>query len=140
MTQPTTDEIIALREAQATQTQNKLRRDVTRYVYGQDVHLDRALTLLDLKPLDEDACPILEGLHEESVGGAYTLVLEFKSPLVRINTWKNKLEQIEKYFGPNIRAELSQPQETLIYLALITQPEPPPSEPAVTESQIEQST
>ena len=74
---PPSAAILALRADQATPTQTKLRRDVTRYVYGQNVHLDRALTLLELKPLDEEACPILEGLQETAVEGAYTLVLEF---------------------------------------------------------------
>lgn len=128
ITQPPSDKILALRATQATNTQNKLRRDVTRYVYGQDIHLDRALDLLELKPLDNGACPILEGLYETSVEGAYTLVLEFKSPFVPMNAWENRLEKIENYFGPGIRAVLSQPQDTRIHLALIAQPDPTPVE------------
>src|SRR4028118_415972 len=37
--QQTSPDIVALREQQATPTQNQVRLDVTRYRYGQDAHL-----------------------------------------------------------------------------------------------------
>ena len=42
-TEPTGESILALREQQATPTQKQLRRDVTRYRYGQSAHLDDTL-------------------------------------------------------------------------------------------------
>ncbi len=41
--QPTSPESLQLRQQQATVTQTKLRNDVTRYRYGQEVHLDEGL-------------------------------------------------------------------------------------------------
>lgn len=114
----TTPEIIKLREEQATPTQNQLRNDVTRYRYGQEAHLDEALEKVGLSPAD-DQRPELIALHETSVDGAYTLVLEFYSPLVSLEIWQQQQERVTKFFGPDIRAEVSQPKEDLIDLALI---------------------
>lgn len=114
----TTPEIVALREEQATSTQNQLRQDVTRYRYGQEAHLDEALERVGLSPAD-DQRPELVALYETSRDGAYTLVLEFYSPFVSLETWQQQQERITKFFGPDIKAEVSQLQEDCIDLALI---------------------
>lgn len=116
---PSAPEMVKLRNQQATVTQTKLRKDVTRYCYGQDVHLDRALEKLGLSPTDDDR-PVLTGLREEEIDSAYALVLEFDSPKLPLATWQQKQEKIERYFGPNIRATIAQPADNRIELALIT--------------------
>ncbi len=117
--QPTTAEIIALREKQATPTQTQIRKDITRYRYGQEAHLDEALARLGLSPTDEER-PVLRGLRETEIAGAYTLILEFDSPLISLETWQQKQEKIEKFFGPGVRATIEQPTENQIELALIS--------------------
>lgn len=119
---PASPAVLALREQQATATQNQIRKDVTRYRYGQDVHLDRALALLELSPTDQER-PNLVALGEAEVEGSYALALEFESPLIPLETWQGKQERIEKYFGPGIRAKLSQPAEDQVEVVLIAQPE-----------------
>ncbi|MEB3283011.1 MAG: DUF2854 domain-containing protein [Lyngbya sp.] len=116
--QPTSPEILALREQQATPTQNQVRKDVTRYRYGQTAHLSDALERLGLGATDDEH-PQLKGIRELGVDGAYTLVLEFDSPFVSLETWQEKQEKLTKFFGPHIRAEITQPQEEQIDLALI---------------------
>jgi len=76
---------------------------------------------LGLSPSDEER-PDLNSLRETVVDGAYTLVLEFYSPLIPFETWEQKREKIEKFFGPNIRVELSQPEEDQVDVALIAVP------------------
>lgn len=125
-TTPTSPEILALREQQATATQNQIRKDVTRFRYGQEAHLDSSLKYLGLSPSDDDR-PTLTGIHEEERGGAYALVLEFESPVIPITTWQEKREKIERFFGPGLRVEVSQPAEDEISVALIAAPK---SEPA----------
>lgn len=120
--QPTSKEILTLREQQATPTQSQLRKDVTRYRYGQKVHLEDSLPRLGLSPTNEER-PLLRGLREIAVNGAYTLVLEFDSPLIPLCTWQQKQEKISSFFGPGLRAEVNQPSEGKIDLALITIPE-----------------
>ena len=114
---PTTPEVKALRD-QGTPTQDQLRKDVTRYRYGQEAHLDESLAKIGLSPTDEDR-PDLIGIQEKATDGAYTLLMEFYSPFITLEKWQEKQEKIEKFFGPDIRAEITQPEESLIHLALI---------------------
>ncbi|ELS03734.1 Protein of unknown function (DUF2854) [Xenococcus sp. PCC 7305] len=116
--QAPSSEVIALREAEATPTQNQLRLDVTRYRYGQEAHLDEALAKIGLSPAD-DQRPELIGLHEKSTDGSYTLVLEFYSPFVSLEKWQERQPKIEKFFGPDIKAEMTEIEENNINLALI---------------------
>lgn len=118
-TQAPSDTVIELRDKTATQTQNQVRKDVTRYRYGQEAHLDVALERLGLSPNDKQR-PVLSGLREELRDGAYTLVLEFESPYMPLETWQEKHDKIEKFFGPNIRAEIEPMTDDQMELALIT--------------------
>ncbi|MBH8552484.1 DUF2854 domain-containing protein [Nostocaceae cyanobacterium CENA357] len=117
--QTTTPSVLLLRKQQATVTQNKIRKDITRYCYGQEAHLDMALSYLNLSPTDEER-PIVTGLREIEVNGAYTLILEFDSPCIPINDWQEKQEKMTKYFGPGVEVQITQPSENKIELALIT--------------------
>ncbi|MGB7084315.1 MAG: DUF2854 domain-containing protein [Phormidesmis sp.] len=115
-TQLPSEAVIALRE-QATQTQTQVRRDVTRYRYGQEAHLDETLERLGLSPNDTQR-PVLVGLHEEQREGAYTLVLEFDSPYVTFEKWQEKQPKIETFFGPGITAEVTQASEQKIEVSM----------------------
>lgn len=117
--QPTTPELLALRKTQATATQNQVRQDVTRYRYGQEAHLDTTLSFLGLSPTDEER-PIITGLREAEIQGAYALILEFDSPLIPVEVWQNKQQKMENFFGPGIRVEITQPEVEKIELTLIT--------------------
>jgi len=117
--QPTTQSVLELRKQQATTTQNRIRTDVTRYCYGQNAHLDRALSFLNLGSTDEEI-PVITGLREIEVNGAYTLILEFDSPLIPIDIWQEKQEKMTKYFGPGVDVKLTQVGPNKIELALMT--------------------
>lgn len=116
--QPISSEVLALRTQQATETQTQLRKDITRYRYGQEAHLDDVLERLGLSPTDEER-PTLIGLRESAIEGKYALVLEFDSPLIPFETWQEKREKIEKFFGPAVRAELSLLADNQVELSLI---------------------
>ena len=115
-TTPTSDAVIALRD-QATQTQTQVRKDVTRYRYGQEAHLDETLERLGLSP-NATQRPVLSGIHEEQRDGAYTLVLEFESPYVSFEKWEEKQPKIETFFGPGITAEVSQEEDEKVNVAM----------------------
>lgn len=117
-TQPTTPQLQALRESRATATQNQIRQDVTRYRYGQEAHLDTTLSHLGLSPTDEER-PVIEGLREAEIDGAYALILEFYSPLIPLEVWQTKQQKMETFFGPGVRVMLTQPEPEQIELALI---------------------
>ncbi|MFM6194284.1 MAG: DUF2854 domain-containing protein [Planktothrix sp.] len=120
MTQATSTEVLAVREQQATETQNQIRKDVTRYRYGQEAHLSDALERLGLSPNREER-PVLQGIRETLINGSYTLILQFYSPLISLDTWQNKQEKIAKFFGPGLKVEITQPQEEQIDVALIAE-------------------
>ncbi|BAB75295.1 DUF2854 domain-containing protein [Anabaena sp. FACHB-709] len=117
--QTTKESVLLLRQQQATVTQNKIRKDITRYCYGQNAHLDGALSYLGLSPSDEDR-PIVTGLRETETNGAYTLILEFDSPEIPFSDWQQKQEKMTKYFGPGVEIKITQVDEDKIELALIT--------------------
>ncbi|MEO0541597.1 MAG: DUF2854 domain-containing protein [Cyanobacteria bacterium P01_A01_bin.105] len=117
--QAPSEAVLALREKEATQTQNQVRQDVMRYRYGQEAHLDIALERLGMSPNDR-VRPELVALREEMRDGSYSLVLEFESPFMEIEKWHDRHEKIEKFFGPGIKAVIEQPQEERVDLALIT--------------------
>ncbi|WP_319419531.1 DUF2854 domain-containing protein [Pleurocapsa sp. FMAR1] len=104
--------------SQATITQEQLRKDVTRYRYGQEAHLDESLGKFGLSPTDEER-PILVGLQEQSRDGAYTLVMEFYSPFFSLEEWQKRHEKIEKFFGPDINLEITEGEESKIDVSLI---------------------
>ncbi len=117
--EPPSDTIVSLRERTATQTQNQVRKDVTRYRYGQEAHLDIALERLGLSPNDRER-PVLSGIREELRDGAYALVLEFDSPYMSLEAWQEKHEKIEKFFGPNIKAYIDPAADGQVNVALAT--------------------
>jgi len=120
--EPTSDAVLNLREKQATKTQNQLRKDVTRYRYGQEAHLDESLERIGLSPTDDER-PILKGIREIDTNGFYTFVLEFYSPLIDFEIWQEKREKIEKFFGPGIKVELTSKSDNQVDVALICVPE-----------------
>ncbi len=63
--------------------------------------------------------PLLQGLREVDVDGAYGLILEFYSPLLPIELWEEKQQKIAAFFGPDLRAQVSQKADDKIELALI---------------------
>ena len=48
------------------------------------------------------------------------MVLEFESPLIDLDTWQERREKIQTFFGPGIQAQISQPAEEKVEVALIT--------------------
>ena len=119
--QPTTPEVLTLRQQQATTTQNKIISDVTRYLYGPEAHLDTSLSHLGFSPTDEER-PVIKGLRETEIEGDYALILEFLSPLIPLETWQQKQEKMESFFGPGVKVQVTQPDEDEINLALIATP------------------
>jgi Protein of unknown function (DUF2854) len=110
-TQLTAASVLKLREQVATDTLQQIRKDVTRYRYGQEAHLDLALEKLGLSPSDDDR-PVLKSIEESDIGGTYALTLNFYSPFIKIDVWQEKQEKITKFFGPGVNATIDQDDET----------------------------
>lgn len=107
----TTKDALAIRDEKATDIQKQLREDVTRYRYGDEQHLDEALTRIfqfgRQKGIPRRFTPILRGVREEVKEGAYTLVLEFETKKdMTMDMWTDRLDKIESFFGPGIKAKV----------------------------------
>lgn len=118
--EPTSDTVLALRNKLATPTQNQIRKDVNRYRYGQEAHLDDTLERLGLSPTDEER-PVLVSLKEGNWDGKYVLTLKFNSPFITFETWQEKQEKIAKFFGPDLEVTVSEPAEKVVEVNLISQ-------------------
>jgi Protein of unknown function (DUF2854) len=118
-TQPTTEQVVALRDRQATPTQTQIRKAVIRYRYGQRAHLDSSLEALGLSPTDEE-CPQLIGIREVETDGAYTLVLEFEATFFPIAVWQQKQEKMTTFFGPDVRIAVKDLGDDKVEVAIIS--------------------
>jgi hypothetical protein len=103
---------LPLREGQATDIQNQLREDVTRFRYGDEQHLDEALARIfrfgQQGGLPRRFCPILVAVREEVRDGKYTLVLDFETKEgMEEKEWVSRVEKIQNFFGPGITVELN---------------------------------
>ncbi len=119
MVPESSDDVIARREATATETQNQIRKDVTRFRYGEEAHLATALEYLGLSPTDEER-PVLTTLREENHDGQYALVMLFESPMIGFDQWQEKQDKMSRFFGPNIQAELKQPEAKQVEVTLLS--------------------
>ncbi|WP_448564952.1 DUF2854 domain-containing protein [Trichothermofontia sp.] len=121
-TQPTSPDVLALRQKQATAIQNQVREDLDRYRYGQKAHFDKALAYLGLSPSDA-ARPVVTGMRETAIDNAYALILEFDSPAIPLATWRQKQEKLASFFGAGVRVAVAQPADERIELSLIATPD-----------------
>lgn len=112
-------ELVQLREERATPIQKQLIKDVTRYRYGQNAHLEVSLERLGLSPTDEER-PRLIGLREAQIDGNYALILEFDSPLIGLETWQDKCDKMEKFFGPGLRVTVAQPDDDRVDVTTVS--------------------
>lgn len=90
------------RLSKGTATQKQIYRDITRHRYGDEAHLSEALSSLGLIPRGE-ACPILERGVERAVDGEYEIELIFYSVATPFKTWGERIEQCERFFGPDVK-------------------------------------
>lgn len=132
------DSVIEARETQATEIQNQVRADITKYSYGANAHLEDALEFLGLRGPTEADLPKITGYRETIREGRYTLVLRFESPAVSFETWQeSRTKKMSGFFGRDVEVEVSQLGETGIELSLTAKgsslgsAESPVSDPAV---------
>jgi len=103
-------EAIPLRKTKATDIQNQIREDVTRFRYGDEQHLDLALerifTFGRFGGIPRRASPLLTGVREEVRDGEFVLVLEFENkPKFEHSEFESRIDKIQTFFGPGIIAE-----------------------------------
>lgn len=113
---------LAAREATATDIQKKIVSDVTRHRYGDEAHLAAALRALSLVPRGAAAPELVRAAEATTEQGEYSLALEFFSKETPFKTWAGVRERCERFFGPDVRAEVTKVDEEkrLVELKLIS--------------------
>lgn len=105
----------------ATETQVKIVNDVTRHRYGDEAHLSAAVSALGLVPRGA-ACPELLRISERVKGGNYVLGMEFYSVETPYKQWTDRLERMERFFGPGVKVEVEKldGEKRLVELRLVS--------------------
>lgn len=106
----TTSELQDLRKQKATETQKKIISDVTRHRYGDEAHLQATVSALGLVPRGSP-CPELLRVAERERDGKYVLALEFYSVETPYAQWEERVERMERFFGPNVSIEVEKLNE-----------------------------
>jgi hypothetical protein len=106
-----------LRDQPASEPLRRLLADVTRWRYGQKAHLESSLEALKL--WDEEAPPQLLAVEELDCDGRYGLRLRFSCEGVPYERWQERQDRLGRFFGPDLKAELSRPAEGQLSLALL---------------------
>jgi hypothetical protein len=112
--------VLRARAEQATEIQNQVRSDITKYNYGANAHLENALEFLGLRGLTEAELPQVIGYEEQLREGRYTLLLRFRSPKVPFEQWQESYDRkMSTFFGRDVQVELTQTGPDQVDLALI---------------------
>lgn len=117
----TTSDLQELRKQKATDTQKKIVSDVTRHRYGDEAHLSATVSALGLVPRGS-ACPELLRIAERNRDGSYVLALEFYSVETSFSQWEDRLERMERFFGPDVTIEVEKlnDEKRLVELRIIS--------------------
>ena len=98
---------------------SKLFKDVTRWKYGQKVHLESSLQALKL--WDEENPPELREIEEMQVENGYAIRLRFNIAEVSLDRWEEKRERLGRFFAKGLEAQLISQGDSQIDLLLTPQ-------------------
>lgn len=140
----TDPDAVGLFDEKATRTLLKVKRDVTRYRYGDDAHLDNSLKALGLTAPVGSAgkrYPDLTNIIESrSPDGELEFKLLFDSKCLPFTVWSDpaKLATFDRFFGPGVWAEVIKhdPEKRIAMLKLTTGPRP--SDKAIKPTEIKE--
>ncbi|KAH9312288.1 hypothetical protein KI387_027323, partial [Taxus chinensis] len=107
----TYSDALVLRETKATPVLNQVRKDVTRFRYGDEQHLDEALKRIfrygQAGGIQRRTAPRLNMIREEvTAEGKYSLVLVFESKALRLKDFEQRQAKFASFFGPGITAQI----------------------------------
>ncbi|KAL2335292.1 hypothetical protein Fmac_016505 [Flemingia macrophylla] len=102
-----------LREKCATPILKQVKRDVTRYRYGDEQHLDEALKRIfqygQPGGIPRRSAPVLNMIREEATeDGKYCLALVFEAKDLQLSDFEQRKAKFTSFFGPGITAEVGE--------------------------------
>ena len=93
------------RDEIATDTQKQIISDVTRHRYGDESHMQPALSALGLIARGQPCPKLITAKEKLTKEGEYALELYFISLNTPYARWEEQIPKYEQFFGPNIMAE-----------------------------------
>ncbi|ABX08431.1 DUF2854 domain-containing protein [Prochlorococcus marinus] len=109
-------EFKALKEKLPKEIQD-LVNDVTRFRYGQRVHLESSLQVLKL--WNEAKPPQLQEIELLERGNGYGIQMKFKFNGVPITKWEDKKDRLGRFFAKNLNANITSDTSGEIELTLL---------------------
>ncbi len=95
----------------------KVVKDVTRWRYGQNAHLESSLIALNL--WDQENPPQLKEVEELETSFGYGIRLRFNIEGVSQSRWEEKQERLGRFFAKGMQAQLLFPNEKELDLMII---------------------
>ncbi len=95
----------------------KLLKDVTKWKYGQNAHLESSLKALKL--WDDTAPPQLLEIEELLSEDGYGVRLRFEIAGVDLERWEEKKERLGRFFASGLEAQLVSPSNTELDLLIL---------------------
>jgi len=95
-------------EAKATETIEKIKKDVTRHRYGDEAHLDTTVKKLGLV-VPSKAYPQLQELRQDATADGeliFTIVWQSLDTPYKMWADERRIKKYETYFGPGVTAEV----------------------------------
>ncbi|WP_287130351.1 DUF2854 domain-containing protein [Candidatus Cyanaurora vandensis] len=111
-------DIEALR-TQRTTIQKEILRDINKYVYLKETHMQDQLHALGLGVKSDTELPKLIGYHETDQDGRYALVLQFDSHHVPLAKWQKRQAKLDTFFGKDVTTAVTTVAPERVELALI---------------------
>jgi hypothetical protein len=106
--------------AQQTTIQKEILRDISKYLYLKETHMQDQLTVLRLGVKGDPELPKLVGYREEDVAGRYGLVLRFDSPHVPFSKWQERQPKLDTFFGKDVDIQLQESGNQTIEIVMVT--------------------
>jgi len=105
--------------SQQTPIQKEILRDIGKYVYLKETHMQDQLHALGLGVKSDTELPKLQAYREEDRAGRYALVLQFDSRHVSLAKWQARQGKLDAFFGRDVEVLTRAVEPNLVELTLV---------------------
>jgi len=106
--------------SQQTTIQKEILRDISKYVYLKETHMQDQLHALRLGVKSDTELPKLQGYREEDRAGRYALVLQFDSRHVSLAKWQDRQAKLDAFFGRDVDVVTMGVAPNVVEVALVS--------------------
>lgn len=111
---------VGVDRTQQTPIQKEILRDIGKYVYLKETHMQDQLHALGLGVKSDTELPKLQAYREEDRAGRYALVLQFDSRHVSLAKWQARQPKLDAFFGRDVEVLTCAVEPNLVELTLVS--------------------